>query len=490
MVSAVVSSQRTANSLAWSAVENGSLAVISLASLVVYSRLLSQAEFGLFSIIGALIELLSILVLMLFHDALVQRRDVTNLHFDTAFTVTIVVSIVMMILCWLAGPLFQRTTNQPGSSQVLTAMGLIFPFMAVSATIAAQQRREFEFKSLAIRSLFGRVLGGVVGIAAAFLGAGIWSLVLQQLVTTLVGSVVLWVTGRRRPRLAFGMRELQQLVGFGAFSVGALFLSFSIKRLFTIIAGLGLGVTIAGYLNLSFRVVDVLWAVSSTAVSQVSLPMLSHLQSDPARMRQAYKRATEFACLTLYPCFIGIAVTAPEIVDTVFGHRWMPAAPAIVALACLVLAQAPRLFVSPVFTAIGQPRDVLIGVAAELLFMLALLGVFGLPSLGWAVGVWLASECMQIPVTTWLLQRATSYGVRDQFSGLRTPLLASAALAIVVLLVRGVLPPGFSAPERLAALIPVGGVIYISAVALLDRSLAASFLGFIRSAFARVEAQQ
>ena len=484
----MVSSQKTANSLVWSAIENGSLAVISLVSLVVYSRLLSQAEFGLFSIVSAIVELFGILVLMLFHDALVQRRDVTDLHFDTAFSVTVFVSVLLMVLCWLAGPVFQHATGQRGASHVLAAMGLVFPLMAASATIVAQQRREFAFKSLAIRSLFGRVLGGVIGIVAAFLGAGIWSLVVQQLVTTLVGSVVLWITGRRAPRLAFGLRELRQLVSFGAFSVGALFLSFSIKRLFTIVAGLGLGVTVAGYLNISFRVVDVLWAVSATAVSQVSLPMLANLQSDPARMKTAFKRAVEFACLTLYPCFIGIAVTAPEIVDTVFGHRWMPAVPVVVALACLVLAQAPRLFVSPVFTAIGRPRDILLGAIAELLFMLILLGLFRLPSLGWAVGVWVASECVQIPITTWLLRRATSYGVRDQFDGVRTPLLASVALAVAVLFARSVLPPGLASTERLAALIPIGGLVYIGAIALLNRPLAASFLGFVRSAFDKLEA--
>ena len=83
-----VSRSRTAKSLVWSTVENGGLAIISFVSLIVYLRLLSVADFGLFSTALALVELLGILVTMLFHNVLVQRAEVTDLHFDTAFSVT------------------------------------------------------------------------------------------------------------------------------------------------------------------------------------------------------------------------------------------------------------------------------------------------------------------------------------------------------------------------------------------------------------------
>ena len=482
-----VSSQRTAQSLAWSAAESGSLAVISFGSLVVYSRLLTQGEFGLFSVVLAITDLLGILVTMLFHDALVQRLHVTDRHFDTAFTVTVGVSLALMAGCWGAAPLFQHIVGQPDAAGVLAAMGLMFPALALSATVVAQQRREFAFRSLAVRSLLGRVLGGVVGVGAAVAGAGVWSLVLQQVVSALVGSLVLWFSGAPTPRFRFGLVEFRQLIGFGAFSAGALFMSFSVKRLFTIFAGIGLGVATAGVLNLAFRVVDVLWAVAATAVSQVALPMLAGLQADPARMDRAYRGAVEFACLVLYPCFVGIALTAPEIVDTVFGHRWAPAAGPVVALSCLVLAQAPRLFVTPVLTALGRPRDVLAGVGAELALMLGFLLAVRLPGLGWAVALWVGCECAPIPVTAWMLRRATGTGVRKQFAGARTPLLAVLVMALGVASLRLALPPDLQAPVRLLAMVAVAAPLYVAAVLLFDRRLAARFAAFVHSAFRRVE---
>ena len=463
-----VSSRKTANSLLWSGIENGSLAIISLGSLIVYSRLLSASEFGLFSIVIAITDLLGVLATMLFHDALIQRRDVTTMHFDTAFTAGLALSIALMAGCWGLAPLFMRIVRQPSAGQVLGWMAAMLPCLAMSATIVAQQRRQFAFRSLAVRSLVGRVLGCVTGVTAAFLGAGIWSLVFQQIVTAVVGSLVLWFSCDRTPTIRFGRLEFNQLITFGMFSVGSLFLSFSTKRLFTIFAGLLLGVTAAGYLNLSFRVVDVLWAILSTAVSQVSLPMLVALQSDPARLERAYKKSVQYACLLIYPFFVGIAVTAPEIVNIVFGQQWAPAVPSVTALACFVLTQAPRLFVIPVLIAVGRPRDPLVGIVAELAFMLAAVTVLGLPTLPWAIGVWLASECIQIPFSTWMLRRATHYSVVDQFAGIRTPLLAAAALALAAACTRVILPSELGEHQRLATLVLVGATVYLTAAFMLD----------------------
>src|SRR5258708_22818711 len=94
-----VSRSTTAKSLVWSTVENGGLAVISFVSLVVYLRLLSAADFGLFSTPLALIELLGVPGTLLFHNALVQRLDATDLHFDTAFSATMPLSLVMALAC-------------------------------------------------------------------------------------------------------------------------------------------------------------------------------------------------------------------------------------------------------------------------------------------------------------------------------------------------------------------------------------------------------
>jgi O-antigen/teichoic acid export membrane protein len=478
-----VSRSATAKSLVWSAVENGGLAVISFVSLIVYLRLLSAADFGLFSTALALVELLGVLVTMLFHNALVQRLDVTDSHFDTAFSATVALSLIMALGCWAMAPVFAAAIHQPSAARVLVWMCLVFPCSGISATLVARQRREFAFRALALRSLIGRLVGGGIGIAAAFMGAGLWSLVLQQILIAAIGSLVLWVTSETTPRLRFRYNEFKQLIGFGVLSVSGLFLSSSIRRVYTILASSLLGVEAAGYLNLSFRVVDVFWVIAATAVSQVALPMLSGLQSDPARFKRAYQASTQFSCLALYPCFVGLASVAPDIVEVLFGHRWLPSSPYVAVLGFLVLVQAPRLLITPVLTAIGRPRDSLVGLIAELLFMLGVTGSLGMTSLPWAIAIWAASECVLAQVSSWVLTRAIGYTVSDQFRGVLKPFFASLVMAAAVIGTGLQLPTDFGPILRLTVLLPFGAIVFAGAISLLDRRLVGDFIGFVRTAF-------
>jgi O-antigen/teichoic acid export membrane protein len=480
-----VSRSKTANSMVWSLVENGGLALISFVSLIVYLRILSIADFGIFSTALALVELLGVLVTMLFHNALVQRADATDLHFNTAFTATMGLSVIMAVGCWALAPAFAAWIHQPNAARVLAWMSLIFPCSAVSATLVARQRRQFAFRTLALRSLFGRVIGGGIGIAAAILGAGLWSLVLQQVLIAAIGSLVLWIMSDRTPRLQFRFSEFKQMIGFGALSVSGIFLSISIRRVFTLFATSFLGVEAAGFLNLSFRVVDMLWAIAAAAVTQVALPLLAGLQFEPVRLKRAYQASTQFSCLALYPCFVGLAAVAPDLIELLFGHRWQPSSPYVAVLGFLVLVQAPRMAFTPLLTAIGKPRDSLVGLLAELVFMLATVWLSGVPTLPWAIGIWAASECVLFLVSGWVLRRVTGYSVREQFDGVLKPLLASALMAAVVKGTGMSLPAELGPILRLMLLIPLGAAIFTCAVLLLDRKLVKDFLEFVRSAFER-----
>jgi O-antigen/teichoic acid export membrane protein len=469
--------------MVWSLAENGGLALISFVSLIVYLRILSIADFGLFSAVLALIELLGVIVTMLFHNALVQRPDATEVHFNTAFTATMALSVLMALGCWAMAPTFAQWMHQPSAVRVLAWMSLIFPCSAVSATLVAQQRRQFAFRTLALRSLIGRVIGGSIGIAAALMGAGLWSLVLQQILIAAIGSLVLWVKSDRTPRLQFRFSEFKHLFGFGVLSVSGLFLSISIRRVFTLLATSFLGVEAAGYLNLSFRVVDMLWAIAATAIAQVALPLLSGLQFDSARLKRAYQASTQFSCLALYPCFVGLGSVAPDIVEVLFGRRWLPSSPYIAVLGFLVLLQAPRLVFTPLLTALGKPRDSLVGLLAELLFMLGAVWLVGVPSLPWAIGIWAGSECVLVLVSGWALRQATGYSVLEQFYGVLNPFLASVLMAAVVIETGLRLPAELGPVVRLTVLIPLGVAIFAGAIFLLDRPLIKDFLEFAKTAF-------
>ncbi len=468
-------------SLVWSAVENFSSVLISFGSLVLYSRMLTAAEFGLFSIALAVIELIDLVVRMLFHDALVQREQITAKHFDTAFTVTMVLSLVCAGACVALAPWFENTVQAPHAGAVLAWLALMLPCGGVTATIVAQQRRELSFKSLALRTLMGRLIGALVGLGLVALGAGVWGLVAQQVLIVAIGSLVLWVSADKRPSLFFGKAEFRDLSSFSLFSVGTLLLNFAVKRVFIIMAGTFLGVRSAGILNLSMRTVDTLYSVAASAVSQVAMPMLASVQADKARMARIYRLAMALTCAVMYGLFFGLAAVAPEVVRVMFGAQWAEAGVYVTVFACLTIIQAPRLMMNPLLTAIGRPADPMLARIAELSFMIVFLWVWRSSALPWLAGIWVAREFIGFPVMLWLVRRATAIRFRDQLSGSLTPLLASAAMVGVVQLARQHLTLTWPPALSLGALCLLGACTFLATLALLDRRLVGEALALVRT---------
>jgi O-antigen/teichoic acid export membrane protein len=453
----------------WSAVENLGLAVLSFGSLVVYSRFLSPSDFGLFSIVLASVEILGVLVTHLFHDVLVQRPELTPKHFDTAFTVTLGLSFVLLAACVAVGPLFSQLVHYPQAGKVLGWTALWFPCTALSATIVPWQRRNLELRAVALRSLIGRAIGALAGIVLVALGAHFWGLVAQYVLIAFSGSLILWVMASERPRLRFGLHELRALLGFGAMASGGMLVNIGTSRLFTIVVGVSLGTQAAGYLNVAFRAVDVFWGVAATAVSQAAFPVLARLQLDGDRMRRAYSSAVEYTCLALYPCFIGIYAVAPEFIEVTFGSRWLVCTPYVRVLALLILLRAPRQLGRPLLTAVGRPRDNMIGVSVELLVVGALLAFPGARSLKWAMGIWAAREVISLPVVAYMVKQATGIGYKEQLGGAKLAFLSAALMVAAVAAVRHAVPATTSAVMRLSIFGPVAAATYLGAAWLLDR---------------------
>jgi PST family polysaccharide transporter len=213
--------------------------------------------------------------------------------------------------------------------------------------------------------------------------------------------------------------------------------------------------------------------------------MLAAQQSDLPRLKRTFQFSTGLVSSTLYLLFVGIAVTAPEVVSLLFGAKWLPSAPYVTALALLVLVQAPRLLVTPMLTALGRPRDLLLERAAELAFVVAAVCLSRTPTLAWAVGIWIVRELLSLPITSYMLKRSTALGLVDQLRGITVPLLASGVMALVVYMVRLRLPLDLAPVARLAVLSSAGGSSFLAAAYLFDRELVKTVWRFAQSAVGR-----
>ncbi|MCA1426787.1 MULTISPECIES: lipopolysaccharide biosynthesis protein [unclassified Bradyrhizobium] len=461
---------RTAiGSIWWSMVENGSLTAISFAALIIFAKLLDPSDFGTYAIAVSVIEIAGIFTNMLFHDALVREPKASDAHFNAAFTVSVVVSVAIFGILLIIFPLLAALVGDSRIGDVGRVLGVGLLFEAPTSILNARLRKEFGFRLLAIRTLIGRTAGAAVGILAALHGYGVWSLVIQSLLMTILGSATLVMLTAWRPRLTRELRPLADVLNYSVGAVTSLATSFATKRAFIFFAGVFLGAEKVGFLNLAFRLVDTVWAISATAISQVMLPLMSRLQHDRERLLRSYRIALAVGCTLIYPIFVGIGCEASELISVIFGTKWLPAAEPALWLSLLVFVQAPRLFMTSLLSALGKIESVRSVNLAVLAYMAIAIALTRLSDTNYALAVWSGSECLALILLTLSTYRKCAFSPYEHLRILSAPAIASALMAVAISLTRQFLPniePGLA----IAVLSVVGFVIYAGLSVVLARS--------------------
>lgn len=470
--------EKAAKSIAWALLESVGLSGLSFVALIVFSRYLSPMEFGLGSVALVIIGLLNDPVERLFHDPIVQRKELSSLQIDSAFVASLVLGIGFSLACWFYGQQFTALLGQPQAGPVLQWMGLSLFAMGFGSVLIAQQRRNLEFRALALRSLIGRILGGVAGILLAIQGAGVWSLVAQQVLLVTLATCTLWLLSPYRPRFRFNWAVLKDPLRFGLPTTAYTIVAICSYNIFIILVGSFLGTEAAGYFGLAFRAVDMLAILVASAILQVALPLFSRLQNQEADMEKPFVSAMRLTTPIMFPLFAGLAATSQEVVEVVFGARWLVAAPYVALLALLTFPYFSQLFVDPLLKAIARPGLALIVMSVQAVFVISAMFLVGHRSLEWAAGVWAARQFCTVPLKMYMLKKAAGIRYSSQWRGAAKPGFAALLMGSGVFAAKLYFMSAWSAQIRLPAMVALGIVLYLSLLAILDRRLIMEVVDF------------
>jgi O-antigen/teichoic acid export membrane protein len=347
--------QRAATGVFWSGLHSGGRQVISLVVFLVLARLLEPRQFGQIALAGVFLAFIQIFLDQGFADAIVQRANVEKAHLDSAFWATIGVAFVLIAVAVSSAGLVAAAFGEPVLAPVIQVLSASFLLGALASVQTAILRRRLLIKGLAARSLVAAVVGGVVGVAMAFLGFGVWSLVGQQLAGSAAAVIVLWRVSEWRPGVEVSRRHLGELWSFGINIVGINFVNFFNRRSGDLLIGYFLGPVALGYYSVGYRVLRLVSRLVTTISGEVVFPTFSRLRADPERLRAAFYTATQLTGLVSIPVFVSIAVLAPGLVPVLFGDQWAPSIPVMQILAFIGILQSVFFFNRAVIMASGRP---------------------------------------------------------------------------------------------------------------------------------------
>lgn len=461
------SGRKVAQSAVWRFVETAGGEAVALLIFVVLARLLLPEHFGVVALAGVLVAGAQIGVHFGMTEAIIQGDGPTEARLASAFwwnvAVGVALAATLALVAWPAAALF----GEPALAPVLAALGLTLPIAAAAAILQARFVRRLAFKVVAMRVLGANLVGGVVGIALAAAGAGVWALVGQQLANMSTALVVLIVADPWRPKPVVDRAELRALIRFALPTVGTQLSRFAGKKLDVPMLALFLPAAAIGHYFLATRLIFALAMATCYTIASITLPVLSRLRDDLPAFREATVRTFWLTSALCLPAGLGLALIAEPLVSGVFGGRWAPSILPVQLLAGFSIFYALGVTAGQVMIAAGMPglllRLTLINTATFLL-VVAIAAPFGLAAVALAGGL---VNLLMLPAylvaVRWTCRLDLAALVRAQL-----PIwLAAAVMCLAVLLVDGHVGLDLATPWRLGLAIATGLGSYAAALALL-----------------------
>src|SRR3546814_5375926 len=89
--------------------------------------------------------------------------------------------------------------------------------------------------------------------------------------------------------------------------------------------------------------------------SDVCSSDLARMQKDPSRIAWSFCKAVRLLLLISCPVYLGMAVTAGPLVETLFSAKWRDMAPLVAILALAMPFMTLQVMYAPVSNALGRP---------------------------------------------------------------------------------------------------------------------------------------
>lgn len=341
--------------IAWAAVERWGAQIIGLLSLLLLARLLKPEAFGLIAMAAVFVAFIEALIDQGMAEAIIQRQVLEPEHLDSAFWLNASMGVILCLVGVASAGLVANMMHEPVLKPVIQLLSITFVFGGLKGVQESLLRRSLAFRSLALRTLVGHGLGGIVAVTMALQGYGVWSLVGLELTRRGAATLVLWWATRWRPGFRVSWPHLREMIPFGLNVMGFRLMNFLNSRGDDLVIGYFLGPVALGFYTVAYQLIRQVERFISGVSTQVAFPAFAKLQHDPEQMRAAFYNVTSFTSLLALPLFLGFSILAPELVNVVFGPPWRQSTEIMQILAFIGLLHVMYSFNNNVLMALGRP---------------------------------------------------------------------------------------------------------------------------------------
>ena len=318
----------------WSFMEQGSTKAVAIVIQIILARLLFPEDFGVLAILLVVTQVADAIAQSGLGLALIQKEDTDDVSYDTGFWLSMLMALVIYLVIIVCAPLFANFYGMPELIQYLRVLSLVVFFNSANSIQRSFMQRNLDFKGLFKISLSAVFAGGAVGISGAYLGLGVWALVLQTLVQSTSTCLVMCLVVPWRPRFRFDFNQAKRLYAYGWKICITSILNVLYSGISELVIGRSCSTGELGYYSQGRKYPVAAIGVMSNSISNVLFPAFSRIKDDSIVLKTSLKTSLSLGTWIVAPFSLLCAVIAKPLVTILLTERWLPCVP-IFQLTCI-----------------------------------------------------------------------------------------------------------------------------------------------------------
>lgn len=349
--------QKAAKGMAWSLAQRFSVMGIQFLSGIVLARLLTPEDYGA---IGMLLIFMVVAEAFMdggFGAALIQKKNPTQEDYSTIFWWNICMAVILYGVIYAIAPFVANFYHMPILRDVFRVQGLVLFVQALSLVQGNLLRKQLEFKKITIVNIFSSAISFPVTIYLAYLGFGVWSLVIQNLLMGFIPTVIYWCINKWMPSFVFSKNSFRALFSFGIF----MFFSHLINEICNNIQGLLIGrffnASLMGFYTKARSTEKTASICITQALQQVTFPLYSALQDDKNALINIIKQLTQIISFVVFPMMLCLILVAKPLFLLLYSERWLHSVPYFQAFCLLGLSGCLQAINTQAIAAIGKSKQ-------------------------------------------------------------------------------------------------------------------------------------
>ena len=311
----------------WNLMERACTQGAQLLVSIILARLLMPEAYGILALITVFVNLATVVVETGFGSSVIQKKDITKQQIDVIFTFNLLVAVVLCGLLWAFSPMiasFYDKYDHNLLAKVIRIYSLILPLGAVTSIQTAVVYRDMQFKKLFVVNVLVTVLSSAVGITMAYMGAGVWALVFQQLSAKAVTLLILLVAVKWKPWLNFRFRQAGSMFRFG----GNILLNRLLNMLYHQVSSLVIGkkytADTLAYYTKGNTFPSIIATNTDYALQKVMFSAYSKCQDDLEKVKNMMRKTICLSTFILSPLMFGMLACTENFIRVVLTDKWLP----------------------------------------------------------------------------------------------------------------------------------------------------------------------